>query len=202
MKDFDDFYIQLIEDQVWFENASLHHKPETFESVARKVWTLGLADFEAFKSCPMREHRMHVYNKVSKLPHDKPKVDWVAKALQEQEAEKKAKQEKEEPPLVRGSEQYLKRTQEFLDALRACEEPKRVAPVSAKERMDAENLRPKPFDIREPSQEEKIRAAQNHLAMALKARTKMFREKYPDGTVKELQKYLKQFKNIDNPFNL
>lgn len=82
MISFDDWYTDLISNYVWFQPASLHHKPETFKAVANKVYMQYVAS-ENFP--PIQEARKHVYNKLCLVPGDKPKVDWVKKAQKEME---------------------------------------------------------------------------------------------------------------------
>lgn len=201
MKDFDSFYILLVEDQIWYENASMHHSKITFEATARKVWTIGLADFDNFKVAPISEHRNHVYNKLCKLPPDKVKKTWNEIALEEKQKEIEKNKPPEEPPLVRGSEQYLKRTQEFLEAIQNAPMMKKQAPLTARERIEGDNLRPKP-EIKEPTEIEKRSAYVRHLKRVRESRSMLFLEAYPDAEPEEVQEYLKKFAHIDNPLEL
>jgi len=63
--------------------------------------------------------------------------------------------------------------------------------------LENQGWRPMPEEIREPTEEEKLIALQNHRKALTIARTKLFREKYPNGTPEELRKYLKKFKTVD-----
>lgn len=140
MKDFKTWYSELISDQRWFEQASLYHKPETFEQVANKVYVNGLADSKAFFVCPMREHRQHVYNKVSKLPHDKVKKQWFD-----------VPEPKKEPVMEvhRSEEEIQQKLAEWREAIEANPPIKRIAPISKKEifengQVDLPKIKPYP----------------------------------------------------------
>jgi len=195
MKSFQDFYIELIEDERFYENASRNHRKETVEETARKVYEMESLNPAVFAVTPMSEHRKHLLNKLYKITPDKVKKSWVEMALEEKQKDEAKNKPPEEPPLVRGSEQYLKRTQELIDAIQATEMIKPIAPLTAKERLENTGWRPKPETIREPTEQEKLTAFENHKNLLLKARTKLFREKYPDGSPKDLQKYLNKFKD-------
>lgn len=92
---FEDWYKKLTEDEIWFEPVKMHHKPETLESIGRRVYMHGIADKERFSITPMSEFRRHFYNIVCKTPGDKPKnKDWHIKAL---EKENVVKQEQWKP---------------------------------------------------------------------------------------------------------
>lgn len=89
MKNFEIWYAELISNGIWYHPASMHHKPETFEKAARKVYMQGVAE-GVFK--PMQESRKHVYNILCGIPGDKPKAKpWYEQALEKQvkEAEEK-----------------------------------------------------------------------------------------------------------------
>jgi len=187
MKTFDSWYIELIEDDIWFENASRHHRKETFEKVANQVYVLGISDSQAFSVVPMREHRNHVYNKICKLPSDKVKKDWVAEAVKKQEAEK-------EPtaPILTGEER-AKRIKELLEVVQSAPAFRPIAPVSHKEILENGDWRPKPETIREPSEMEKRAALLAHLERIATARRKIYLDSYPDATEEEIQAYINQF---------
>lgn len=84
---FEHWFNELISDERWHEFAGKNHKPETFQKVAEQVYTLGISDSHNFEIVPLREHRNHVVNKLNKILPDKPKVDWIAKALKKKEEE-------------------------------------------------------------------------------------------------------------------
>lgn len=81
---FEDFFKELCSNYVWFQPASMHHKPETFRDVANKVYMQYVAS-EVFPT--IQEARRHVYNKLTLLPGDKVIKPWYVL-----EAEKKAKE--------------------------------------------------------------------------------------------------------------
>jgi hypothetical protein len=111
MISFDDWFADLTSNHVWYEPARLHHKPETFRSIANKVYMEYVA-LENFP--PIQVARTYVFNKISKINPDLPKVDWTKKALEKLEVEKKeewvpvtgeerAKRLKEWEAIVKGS---------------------------------------------------------------------------------------------------
>ena len=81
--DFSKWFEDLKADYTWYEPARLHHRPETFEKIAHKVYMSCVAT--GFK--PMGECRRHVYNILLNTPHDNKKVDWSKQALEKVEAE-------------------------------------------------------------------------------------------------------------------
>ena len=91
MKSFNDWFDELTNgNQIWAEQISMHHKPKTFEDCARKVYNQYLAS-EVFP--PMQVARGYVGNVIAKVQPDKTySKDWVTKALQKHEEEKKAQQ--------------------------------------------------------------------------------------------------------------
>jgi len=105
---FDDFYQSLTSDEIWHEAASKNHKPETFKKVAEQVYTLGLADREAFAVVPIREHRTHLTNKLAKIQPDKVKVNWW-----EIEQKKKEAEEQKEVFIPASDEHVAKCVAEF-----------------------------------------------------------------------------------------
>lgn len=134
MKSFEDFFKELTSDEQWFELSLMHHKPETFRSVAFKVYVNACADKDTFSVTPIREHRKHVYNKLVLLPGDKVKKDWVQienEKLKKQEEEKK---KKEWVPLT--GEAREKKLQEWLDKVRSVEMQTAVPRITHKEAIE------------------------------------------------------------------
>src|SRR5687768_5080868 len=97
MKSFESFYTELTSDEIWTENVSNRHKPETFKEVCRLVWTLALADPEQMKVIPISEHRRHVNYKLGKIP---PNRDNSKQWFQLQAEKKEAEEKKEWVPLT------------------------------------------------------------------------------------------------------
>lgn len=191
MKNFDDWFTELKSEEVWFEQATLHHKPETVEATARQIWVNGLAEGEAWKVIPMKEHRRHLFNKLSKITPDKVKKQWW---LKEEE-----KPKEEWIPLT--GEARAKRLQEYMDAIQAAPMMQPVAPLSAREKLN-QDVRPLPPEIHEPSEVEKRAAYLGHLKRTREARTVTFLEAYPDAPPEEIAAYLEQYREIDNPLGL
>lgn len=110
---FEDFFKELCSNYVWFQPASMHHKPETFRDVAKKVFIEYSAD-EHKPFPPIQVARVYVFNKLGKIPPDKVKINWVQKEVEKLEAQKKqdwvpvtgeerAKRLKEWESVVKGS---------------------------------------------------------------------------------------------------
>ena len=188
MKNFTDWYIFLIEDERFYEHASRNHKKETIEETARKVYETESLNPVEFTAKEITEHRRHILYKLYKLPADKAKKNWYEIEV----IEKKANEPEWKPVSWEERAKRLKEFQAMVDASPLLKPP---APLSAREKMN-QDWRPLPEEIKEPTQEEKLIALANHRKAILTARTKMFREKYPNGTVKELRSYLKKFKDI------
>jgi len=199
MKNFTDWLIELIEDEHWHENASRYHSKETFEKVANQVYVLGISDSQTFFLQPMKEHRNHVYNKLCKLPHDKPKKNWVEESLKEAEAKKKATEPEWKPV---SWEERAKRLEEFQAMIDNSPMMKPVAPLTAKEKIENQGWRPKPQEVKEPSEVEKRSAYIKHLQRVRQSRSMLFLEAYPNAEPEEVQAYLDKFKSIDDPLSL
>lgn len=164
MKNFTDFFIHLIEDERFYENARRNHRKETVESTARKVYETESLNRDTFEIKPIVEHRRHVLQKLYKITPDKIVKPWHQIQLEEKQQEEAKNKKREEPPLVRGSEQYLKRTQEFLDAIKAAAEVRRIAPMPQKEIDETGQIDlPKPPPYPSTSESEVIKHAL-HLA--------------------------------------
>lgn len=194
MKDFSEWYKELCSDVRWFEVTSMNHKGKNFKVAAEFVYAQLIADPQlALRS--MVENRKHVYNRLIRMDYDR-----VFPQLQQPTIEEK--KEPEQPPLVRGSEQYMKRTQELIEAIKAAPMMKKAAPITAKERLENSDWRPKPDTIREPSELEKRTAYLQHLQTVRECRAKLFRDSFPDASIEEVQAYVDKFENIDNPLGL
>lgn len=115
--DFEQFFKELKSDEVWFTNATMNHLPDTITKTANQIYMTGMTDPENFKVIPMKEHRRHLFNKLSKLAPDKVKKPWYIK-------ESDKDKEPERPPLT--GEERQKKIQEWLDALEKT--PKAYAP--------------------------------------------------------------------------
>lgn len=142
MVNFTDWFIHLVEDERFYENASRNHRKETVEETARKVYEVETLKPEEFKVKDISEHRRHVLYKLYKVPTDKVKKPWHEIKLQEEE-EKRKKQEPEWIPLT--GEERQKRLQEFLEVVQSAPPMKRIAPISHQEiMMNGEVDKPKP----------------------------------------------------------
>ena len=192
LKDFENWYSELVSDERWFEQASMHYRIETFKSVAHKVYVNGITDLPAFSSCPMTHHRQHVYNKLTKLTPDKPKKPWWDKPKEEVKPI--------HPPLT--GEARQKRLQEFLEMVEKAPMMKPIPKPSSREILENGDWRPKPDTIHEPSEVEKRIAYLEHLQTVRECRMRVFREAYPDASPEELKAYLDKFSEIDNPLGL
>lgn len=191
MKAFNEWFAELKSDERWYEHTVMSvGKGKNFKQAAESVYGELLADAR-IQHRDMGENRKHVANKLGKM-----KFEVFAPSLQQVVKEEPKEEIVHEPVTGEARQEWLKK---YLAAHLACEETKRVAPLTAKERIENQGWRPKPETIREPNEHEKKKAAEEHLKVALAARTKMFRDKYPQGTPKELQQYLKKWKHIDNP---
>jgi hypothetical protein len=69
---FDDWFKELVSDEIWASPAKMHHRPETFRKVANQVWM----EYNATGFPPIAEARRHVYYKIVKVPGDNQKVNW------------------------------------------------------------------------------------------------------------------------------
>lgn len=186
MKDFEAFYKELTSDEIWFEPVKMHHKPETLQSIGRRVYMHGIADKDHFLITPMSEFRRHFYNIVCKTPGDKPKnKDWYVKAL-----EKIEPKIIEEPPLA--GEERMKRIQEWKESLEGLEMISSVPRMTVKQIIEEGDWRA--VSTVEPRDEFQRRLAlEEHKEKVAKAREQMFRKAYPDASEEEVQAYIDKF---------
>jgi len=193
---FENWFKELTSDELWSEQASMQYKPETFKDVALKIYTNGMTDSLEFAQTPLKFHRQHVFNKLCKITPDKVRKPWY---LPKEEPKPVSV---EDQPLKRGSPEYIQRLNEWQEQINKAPMMQPVPKPSSREIIENGQWRPKPPTIQEPSEEEKLMAAQNYARKMRTARTKLFREKYPDGTVKQLREYLKKWSHFDNPNNV
>lgn len=185
MKSFDDFFTELTSDQLWHEQASMYHKPETFEKCARQVWMQGVAD-GVLK--PIQECRKHVFNIVKNLPHDRQKVDWTKKALEKLESEKK---EEWKPVSWEKRAEYLKQVQAEIDKV----EDRKIRPLLAGEaELKGQYDPPKPSATCAPAAP--IEVILEHIDKVNTARRKFYLEKNPGASEEDIQAYIDKFKTL------
>lgn len=116
MKSFEEWFCELISDEIWYEQAGKKHKTETFKNVAEQVYTLSISDRDAMSIIPLREHRNHVTNKLAKILPDKPKVKWWEIEQKKKEAEEEEKKQLEWKPA--SDEHVAKCVAEFDEMLK------------------------------------------------------------------------------------
>lgn len=132
---FEDFYKDLKSDEVWFNQASMHHKPETCEDTARKIYTNGMVDVLEFRQTPMKEHRRYFFNKLSKITPDRPKKQWWVKDEDKKEVIQEA------PPLT--GEARLARLREWQEAIKQTPPVKTTPRLTSKMIEEEGGVRPK-----------------------------------------------------------
>lgn len=106
---FETFYAQLKEDEVWFTNATMNHKPETILEVARDLFMACSADNSLNR--PVGDMRRYYWNKLKKITPDKVRKRWTPTEEKKQD----------DPPLT--GEARQKRIREFLDVLAKVGQP-------------------------------------------------------------------------------
>lgn len=132
---FEDWYKELTSDEIWFQQAGMNHKPETFSDVARQIWVNGLAEGDSWKLIPMKEHRRHLFNKLSKLPPDRVKKKWWVKEEDKKEAEPKHQ------PVPRESAKYMEYTNKILEEIAKSKTVNYYPRKSYSEQAEEENVR-------------------------------------------------------------
>lgn len=186
MKSFTDFLTELKDDQIWFENASMYWKPETFEKCARQVWMQGVAD-GILK--PIQECRKHVWNIIKNLPHDRQKVDWTKKALEKLETEKK------EAWVPLTGEARQAKLKEWMEAVSKVEMVSAMPKLTVKQIIEQGDWRAV-SNIAPRSEVEKHIVVESHIEKVNTARRKMFLSAFPDATEDEIQAYIDKFKTL------
>lgn len=102
---FDKFFTDLKSDEVWFCNATMHHKPETVQSVAKDLFMSCSADNSLNR--PIGDMRRYFWNKLKKITPDKVAKQWVPK-----------EEKKESAPVVpRESKEYMDWTNKILEEI-------------------------------------------------------------------------------------
>lgn len=181
---FDDWYKLLMSDDLWAEQASMYHKPETFEKCARQVWMQGVAD-GVLK--PIQECRKHVWNIIKNLPHDRIKKDWSAQALQKMDDDK----EEWKPVSWEKRAEYLKMVQAEIDKV----EDRKIRPLLAGEaELKGQYDPPKPSATCAPAAP--VEVILEHIDKVNTARRKFYLERNPGASEEEIQEYIKRFKEI------
>lgn len=182
---FDEFFKDLCSNYVWFQPATMHHKPETFRSVANKVYMQYVAA-ESFP--PIQEARRHVYNKLVLIPGDRPKgKDWYKIEEQKKEAEK-AKEWVPVPEDVR--QKKLAELKALVDSLPMLNNFPRTPRTEEVENCD---WIPKREKIEPRSEVQVLQVINEHAEKVRTARRKYFLDAYPGASEEEIEAYLKKF---------
>lgn len=189
MKTFEDWYKELTSDTLWYELLR-HYKEETIRKCSEKVYAQLVAE-KTVSYRPMTENRKHVYNVVCKLPGDKPKVDWVAKQLKQQEEKK---EDKEWVPLT--GEARAKKLAEFKAMVDSAPKAFTTPKMSAQEIANEGDWLPKKEKPFVRSEFESRMALEEHKRKANDARRKLFLDAYPDASEEEIEAYLLKFNVI------
>jgi hypothetical protein len=128
MRTFDQWYTDLISDQLWYELLRAY-KDETIRKASEKVYAQLVAD-KTVDLRPVSENRKHVYNIVCKSPGDKPKgKSWSEIALEKQI--QKSEAEEWRPVSEEEREIWLRKWKESINELQT---------VSAVPRMSYKEL--------------------------------------------------------------
>lgn len=188
MINFEDWFKDLISNYVWYNPASMQHKPETFQKVANAVYMQYVAK-EQFP--PIQEARRHVYNKLVLVPGDKVKP----KPWYQQEAEKKAAGERniQEPPLTgEARAKKLAEVKALIDSM-----PKKwTPPEMTEEEKEREGVLRKKHEPFVRSEVETMEVFNQHKMKVDEARRKYFKSAYPDASEEEVNAYIKKFNAI------
>jgi hypothetical protein len=185
MTSFENWFKELCSNYVWFQPASMQHEPKTFEDTARKVYMQYVAS-EHFP--PIQEARRHVYNKLVLVPGDRKKVDWVKRALEKVEEEKK---EEWKPVSWDKRAEYLELVQAEINKI----DDKRIRPLLAGEaETNGQDDPPKPKAKCAPSAP--VEVIVNHINKLNEARRKFFLERNPGASESEIEAYINKFDKI------
>lgn len=132
---FDQFYTELKSDEVWFTNATMNHLPDTVTKAVNQIYMTGMTDPENFKVIPMKEHRRHLFNKLSKITPDKIRKPWYVKEEDKKEVEPQA-------PVLTG-EARLARLREWQEAIKQTPPVKTTPRLTSKMIEEEGGVRPK-----------------------------------------------------------
>jgi len=189
---FENWWNEMKSNQLWFMRTQEMFGKKNLNQIASEVHLYLIAK-DQFKAEDWPGWRVLFQSFARKAP------DVTTVHLQQEEISPSYK-EPDKPPLT--GEARARRLKEYLDAIQSAPMLKPVAKPSSREIIENGQWRPKPPTIREPTEEEKLEVAQAYARKMRTARTKLFREKYPDGTVKQLREYLKKWSHFDNPNNV
>ena len=186
---FESFFKELTSEEQWFENVSLRHKPETFKTVCKLVWTLALADANQMKVTPMSDHRRHVVYKLSKILPDK---DNSKQWFQLEEEKKEVEAKKEWVPLT--GEARAKKLAEVKAIFDSLKMVNNVPRLTAKEIIESGAVRiPKTNGDYHRSVVEQMVIAKESKARIRECRRKFFLDAFPDASDEEIHAYWQQF---------
>lgn len=186
---FDKWFNELIEDEIWSSLASMQHKPDTFKTIANRVYMQCVADGN-FK--PISECRKHVYHIVCRTPGDKPKTKpWYEKEL-EKKILKDSEQEEWKPVSSEKRSEYLNQIQAILKETKIVNA---MPPMSKKELLEQGDWIPKTKKYEPPSEVERIIILKESKNRIRECRRKVFLDAYPDATEEEIHAYWQKFED-------
>jgi len=102
--------------------------------------------------------------------------------------------EQSEPALTGDARQ--RKLSEWMAQVKSAKIVNAVPPLSHKQILEEGGWKPKPSEIREPSDVEKAAALNRHIERINNARTALFLEAFPDAEQEEIEAYLTKFKEI------
>lgn len=93
MKDFEQWYKELISEERWHETMQMQHRGKDLKEAARIVYGDVISDSQVFARTPIAEHRRFVHYKAAKMP-----VKQQAPVLQQVETKEENKEWKPASP--------------------------------------------------------------------------------------------------------
>lgn len=183
MKDFEQWYKELISEERWHETMQMQHKGKSIKEAARIVYGDAVSDSLTFEKIPFSERRKHVHYKLLKMP-----VKQQAPVLQQVEVS----EDKEWKPV--SEEERQRRLKEYKELIDSLEMVNNFPRVSAKELM--ENGDWKPARVEPRSDIQKAMVVEEHIRKVREARSKVFRSYYPDASDLEVEAYCNKFSDV------
>ena len=187
---FEEFYKQLVSDDIWHAQICFMHHKKNLKGVAQECYTWLLAQPNRMAANDFQDFR-RAYQSFLK----NAKNEHVPVQLQQVEEPKK---EEHEPLTGEARDKWIEK---YMAVIQSAPILKPQAPMSVKERMN-NDWRPLPDTVKEPSEIEKRSSYLEHLKTVRECRARTFTDAYPDASEEEIQAYLDKYSNIDNPLGL
>lgn len=184
--DLTDFMTKLRDNVLWWQRMQEMYPTKDHLQITKEMHTWLLASPERLHAEDWADFR-RLYQSFCKNSKTEIKVPVKTVEMAPETVEVRP----EDQPLKRGSPEYLKRTQELIDAYKALDS-KKIAPIGKEEQELNGDVRPKAHKFTQ-TEIEKTAAFNRHQKALAESRRKFFLEAFPDAQEDEITAYLNSF---------